>query len=96
MATLIAMWLRRVPVGLIVDSRITASKAGLDLVTTDILEAHYLAGGEVSQVVLAMIAADKAGIKLNIESNVRLRPVSTKSGYSVILSLGDNFLIFFT
>lgn len=67
MATLIAMWLRRVPVGLIVDSRITASKAGLDLVTSDILEAHYLAGGEVSQVVLAMIAADKAGIKLNIE-----------------------------
>jgi uncharacterized protein YqfA (UPF0365 family) len=67
MATLIAMWLRRVPVGLIVDSRITASKAGLDLVTTDILEAHYLAGGEVSQVVLAMIAADKAGITLNIE-----------------------------
>ena len=61
---LIGMRLRRVPVGLIVDSRITAIKAGLD-VDTDALEAHYLAGGNVSHVVLALIAADKAGITLD-------------------------------
>ncbi len=67
MAQLIAMWLRRVPVALIVDSRITAVKAGLDSISTDTLEAHYLAGGDVSQVVLAMVAADKAGITLNVE-----------------------------
>ncbi len=67
MAQLIAMWLRRVPVALIVDSRITAVKAGLDEISTDTLEAHYLAGGDVTQVVLAMIAADKAGIKMPIE-----------------------------
>ncbi len=61
---LIGMRLRRVPVGLVVDSRITAVKAGLPL-DTDPLEAHYLAGGNVTDVVLALIAADKAGIKLD-------------------------------
>ncbi len=61
---LIGMRLRRVPVGLIVDSRITALKAGLQS-DTDLLEAHYLAGGNVSHVVLALIAADKAGINLD-------------------------------
>lgn len=61
---LIGMRLRRVPVGLIVDSRITAVKAGLP-VDTDMLEAHYLAGGNVAHVVLALIAADKAEIALD-------------------------------
>ncbi len=63
-AKLIGMRLRKVPVGLIVDSRITAVKAGLAL-DTDLLEAHYLSGGNVSHVVLALIAADKAGITLD-------------------------------
>ena len=63
-ARLVGMRLRRVPVGMIVDSRITAVKAGLPL-DTDELEAHYLAGGNVDSVVLALIAADKAGIKLD-------------------------------
>ena len=61
---LIGMRLRRVPIGLIVDSRITAVKAGIPL-DTDRLEAHYLAGGSVTNVVLALIAADKAGIPLD-------------------------------
>ena len=63
-AKLIGMRLRRVPVGLIVDSRITAVKAGLPL-DTDSLEAHFLSGGNVTHVVLALIAADKAGITLD-------------------------------
>jgi uncharacterized protein YqfA (UPF0365 family) len=67
MPQLIAMWLRRIPVALIVDSRITAVKAGLDAISTDTLEAHYLAGGDVGQVVLAKVAAHKAGIALTIE-----------------------------
>ena len=54
---MIGMRLRKVPVGLIVDNRITAVKAGLD-VRSDPLEAHYLAGGDVNHVVLALIAAD--------------------------------------
>jgi uncharacterized protein YqfA (UPF0365 family) len=62
--TLIAMWLRKVPNSLIVDSRITASKAGL-VYTTDDLEAHFLSGGNVPDVVLSLIAADKAGITLD-------------------------------
>ncbi len=61
---LVGMRLRRVPVGMIVDGRITAVKAALPL-DTDELEAHYLAGGNVEQVVLALIAAEKAGIKLD-------------------------------
>ncbi|MEI6033355.1 MAG: flotillin-like protein FloA [Verrucomicrobiae bacterium] len=61
---LIGMRLRRVPVGLIVDSRITAVKAGIPL-DTDLLEAHFLSGGNVAHVVLALIAADKAGITLD-------------------------------
>ncbi len=61
---LVAMWLRGVPNSLIVDNRITAIKAGLNL-SADQLEAHYLAGGNVSHVVLSLIAAEKAGIVLD-------------------------------
>lgn len=63
---LVAMWIRKVPPALIVDSRITAAKAGLEF-TTDQLEAHYLAGGQVDDVVLAMVAADKASIPLTFD-----------------------------
>ncbi len=55
---MIGMSLRKVPVGLIVDNRITAVKAGLD-VRSDPLEAHYLAGGDVSHVVLAFKGTGK-------------------------------------
>lgn len=63
--TMAAMRLRRVPVGMIVDNRITAAKAGIE-VSTDSLEAHYLAGGDVTQVIQALIAAEKAGIVLDL------------------------------
>lgn len=62
--TLLAMWLRGVPNALIVDTRITAAKAGIQI-NTDELEAHFLAGGEVTHVVLSLIAAAKAGIPLD-------------------------------
>jgi len=61
---MVAMRLRRVPVSGIVDARITGVKAGLDI-GADQLEAHYLAGGNIEQVVLALIAADKARIVLD-------------------------------
>jgi uncharacterized protein YqfA (UPF0365 family) len=61
--TLIAMRLRRVPPGVVVTSRISAVKAGLDIALND-LEAHYLAGGNVVNVVVAMISADKANIPM--------------------------------
>jgi uncharacterized protein YqfA (UPF0365 family) len=60
---LIMMRLRKVPPEVIVLNRISAKKAGLD-VPTDLMEAHYLARGNVSRVVAAMIAADKAAIEL--------------------------------
>jgi uncharacterized protein YqfA (UPF0365 family) len=63
---LIGMRLRRVPVGMIVDSRITSVQAGIPI-ESDPLEAHYLSGGNVPHVVLALIAADKAGITLDFK-----------------------------
>ena len=60
---LIGMRIRRVPPKLIVQALISATKAGLNI-SSDDLETHYLAGGNVVQVVNALISADKAGIKL--------------------------------
>ena len=59
--TLIAMRLRGIPNSLIVNARITAVRAGIEVSTAQ-LETHYLAGGSVDQVIRALIAADKAGI----------------------------------
>jgi uncharacterized protein YqfA (UPF0365 family) len=64
--TLIAMRLRRVPPGTIINARISAVKAGLDVPLND-LEAHYLAGGNVVRVVNALISADKANIPLGFQ-----------------------------
>jgi uncharacterized protein YqfA (UPF0365 family) len=66
MFALIGMKLRQVPPRLIVDARIRLIKAGLQL-SVDMLEAHYLAGGNVINVVQGLIAADKAGISLNFQ-----------------------------
>ena len=63
---LISLRLRRAPVGLIVDNRINAIKSGLN-VSIDDLSTHYLAGGNVQMVVLALIAARKAGIHLEFD-----------------------------
>lgn len=63
---LIGMRLRRVPIAMIVDSRITAVKAGINI-DSDQLEAHYLASGNVFHVVAALIAAKKAGISLDFD-----------------------------
>lgn len=63
LVALVMMRFRKVDPKTIVFNRISAKKAGLDL-STDFLESHYLAGGRVTNVVRAMIAADKAGIQL--------------------------------
>ncbi|MFU8780857.1 MAG: flotillin-like protein FloA [Kiritimatiellia bacterium] len=62
--SLVGMKLRRVNPALIVDARINIIKAGLQISTNE-LEAHYLAGGNVINVVRALIAADKANISLS-------------------------------
>lgn len=63
---LVFMRIRKVPPRVIVESLITATKAGLQLTTTD-LETHYLAGGRVPQVIKALISADKANIALSFK-----------------------------
>jgi uncharacterized protein YqfA (UPF0365 family) len=63
---LVGMTLRRVNARIIVDSRIMAMKAGLDYDTPQ-LEAHYLARGNVQNVIRALIAADKAKIDLGFD-----------------------------
>src|SRR5437016_9627236 len=69
---MVGMRLRKVPVGLIVDNRITAVKAGLD-VRSDPLEAHYLAGGDVSHVVLALIRSEEHTSELQSLTNLVCR-----------------------
>jgi uncharacterized protein YqfA (UPF0365 family) len=64
--SLIGMKLRKVSPLVIVDARIMAVKAGLDVSTND-LETHYLAGGNVNKVIRALIAADKANIELSFK-----------------------------
>lgn len=63
---LVLMRIRKVPPGTIVESLITATKAGLMLTTND-LEVHYLAGGNVPNVIRALISADKANINLDFK-----------------------------
>ena len=63
---LVGMRLRKVPPGAIVRPKISAEKAGLE-VALERMEAHYLAGGNVDAVILALISADKANIELTFE-----------------------------
>ena len=63
---LIMMKFRKVNAREIVYNRISAKKAGIDL-PSDYLESHFLAGGRVTNVVRAMIAADRAKIDLSWE-----------------------------
>ena len=63
---LMFMRIRKVPPGIIVREMITATKAGLQVTTSD-LETHYLAGGNVPNVIKALISADKANINLTFK-----------------------------
>src|SRR6187551_1175643 len=63
---LVFMRIRKVPPRVVVESLITATKAGLQL-TSNELETHYLAGGNVPNVIRALISADKANINLTFK-----------------------------
>src|SRR2546422_7356941 len=80
---LIALRLRKVPVGLIVDNRITAVKSGLDVTIND-LSTHYLAGGNVEMVVLALIAARKAAIHLEFDRACAIDLATKGTGKTVL------------
>jgi uncharacterized protein YqfA (UPF0365 family) len=68
---LIGMRIRKVPPSIILNNLVSATKAGLSL-NADELEAHYLAGGNVKQVVNALISADKANIPLDFKAGTAI------------------------
>ena len=63
---LVGMRLRKVPPRQIIVPKISATKAGIEI-ELDRMEAHFLAGGDVNVVILALISADKANIDLTFE-----------------------------
>lgn len=70
--SLAGMGLRRVPTHMLVTAKIMATQAGLNIdrktgISTERLEAHFLAGGDVKNVLLAIIAAHRAGIDLDFD-----------------------------
>src|SRR5260221_8637089 len=80
---LIRLRLLRVPVGLIVDTRITAIKSGLD-VSIDDLSTHLLAGGNPVMVTQALIAARKAGIHLDFDRACAIDLATKGTGKTVL------------
>jgi uncharacterized protein YqfA (UPF0365 family) len=72
MMSLIGMHFRKVRANIIVTAKIMAKQAGINInkkggITTDMLEAHYLAGGDVMRVINAIIAAQRANIDLDFD-----------------------------
>lgn len=65
--TLFAMRLRRVSPSAIVEPMIRAHKAGIRGLTLNDLESHYMAGGDVNQVVNSLITAQRANIELDFK-----------------------------
>src|SRR5439155_25357322 len=70
--SLIGMGFRQVNSRVIVQAKIMAAQAGLDInrrngISTKRLEAHYLANGNVTNVILAIIAAHRAAIPLDFD-----------------------------
>jgi len=80
---LISLRLRSVPVGQVVDERITAVKSGIPL-TVDQLSTHYLAGGSVDMVVAALIAAQKASIVLEFDRACAIDLATKGTGKTVL------------
>ncbi len=65
MFDLIGMRLRRVDASTIVIAKIQLNKAAIHDVSVNDLESHYLAGGRVTNVSRAMIAANRAALNLD-------------------------------
>ncbi len=83
MLNLLGMRLGGVPYNLVVEARITAVKAGIE-VSTDKISAHYLAGGNVVPTVQALVAAQKAGIVLDWDRACAIDLATKGSGKSVV------------
>lgn len=64
---LVFMRFRKVPPKLIVRSMILAQKAGLESISQEQMETHYLAKGNLVNVIKALIAADKASLQMDFK-----------------------------
>jgi len=64
--SLVFMRLRKVPPPLIANSLILATKAGILDINTQVLETHYLAGGNLTNLIKFLIVADKANLNLTL------------------------------
>ena len=80
---LISLRLQSVPVGMIVDTRITAVKSGLTI-SIDELSSHYLSGGNAVMVTQALIAARKAGIHLEFDRACAIDLATKGTGKTVL------------
>lgn len=77
LVSLVGMGFRKVNQRVILNAKIMAAQAGLDInrktgISTQRLEAHYLAGGNVPRVTTAIIAAHRAGIDLDFDRAVAI------------------------
>ena len=68
MIKLVIMRIRKIPPKLVANGIINLHRAGLDFVTSEELETHFLAGGNITNVVDALIASDKANIELDYQT----------------------------
>lgn len=68
---LLGMRLRRVPIQTIIEASVLGRSEG-NPIELDLLEAHYLAGGNVLRTVQAVIAANKANVKLDFKEAAAL------------------------
>ena len=68
MIKLVIMRIRKIPPRLVTDGIINLHRAGLDFIVPEDLETHFLAGGDLSNIVDALIAAEKANIKLDFKT----------------------------
>ena len=80
---MIGMQWRGIPVAMMVDSRIMALKAGIEM-TIDQLQSHYQAGGNVQQVIQSLIMADRAGIVLDFRRTCAIDLATKGTGKTVL------------
>src|SRR5690625_738705 len=89
--TLVGMRLRRVVPSRVINPLIKAHKAGLN-VTTNQLESHYLAGGNVDRVVNALIAAHRENIELPFERGAAIDLAGRNALEAVQMSVHRNVI----
>ena len=68
---MVVMKLKKVNPTVVVDARIIAVQAGLTDISSNAMESHYLAGGNLPIVIRALVASQKANIRTRLEYRSR-------------------------